>query len=102
MLKSETCYDNQGKVNSKQTYQFNSDNKLIQLHDYGADGKLKVTIDYNYDNKGSLVAYKLSGDVNHQYKLKYLSFDAKGNWTSMLSYEDGKIDQLTKRKIIYY
>ncbi len=111
--------DDQGyQITWNETIRYNSNHKLLKVTstDYPT-GDIRVT--FTYDSAGRLKSVETDNGVEgRQFTYKYISFDAKGNWTKRsavikhfgIDFNNGKkiyIDSLTEketesRTITYY
>lgn len=76
--------------------------KRVETNVYDND---ELTMIYEYDKKGNLVYENYldkEGNIAAYMKYDYLDFDAKGNWTEMMIYENDKPLEVRTRAIEYY
>jgi hypothetical protein len=110
-----TSYDQNGEVIGKGVTEWEN-NRIIKT-DYtiyeSGEKKYHLKTKYKRNKKDVIVGYKSHqksygeyGDVNSDtYKVEYLEFDNKNNWTKSVEYEkssDADVGSLVIRKIKYY
>lgn len=108
--------DSQGRLISVVTRgmnEFEEEYDVTTRFSYNAQGRLaKIKVEeiygswsevYRYDAKGQLVSMEVTEAVeNIKYKYRFVSFDAKGNWTKMIRTDFFNSKATFTRKITYY
>lgn len=84
----ETVYDKEGREIDQKRY---------------VDGELYSRIKNEYNDAGLLVKsiQYWSSDEGDVLTYQYVEFDKKGNWVTSHVYEDGELEAIHKREIIY-
>lgn len=84
-------YDGNGKVQSRNTFAYDADNRQISSAEYGKDGSLKSETQSEYDNRGNEIKrehYNTEGKITSKilmeydengHEVKYVKYDAAGN-----------------------
>lgn len=104
----KSTYNADGTLYNKFTYMYDDKGNKIQSNKYSSDGSLSLLfckITYKYDENGNEIESNLyhSGDIlDSKYTYKYDEFDKTGNWTTKISFKDGKPETIIERKIEYY
>lgn len=98
---SEKGYSEGGVLEWENSYDKNG--LLLEHRDYNEKGEISHRTVYEYDDKNLLVKYTSYWErFNYIETYSYNDFDKKGNWTTMIEYnEDEDAKRITKREIIY-
>lgn len=101
----ENIYNSEGNLNFKATYKYDKKKNKIEENWYHSDGVLVLKKTYKYDNNEDLIEtiqYKSEDSIPEKYTYKYLQYDAQGNWTERVEYENDKPYYINMREIVYY
>lgn len=113
--KSEFRYDGQGRI-IEETHTtpdgrrhttlsaYDSQGRLQSVTQQGKDGGQESRTCWEYDRYGNILVetwYNEENIRNVRSTCEY-TYDAQGNWTQQIWYDDGKPFSVTRRKITYY
>lgn len=93
-----------GKINWAIFYRLNDGGKPVFDEFYDKTNGITIkSNNYTYDKEGNLAKAKMMFPAEGlaQFTQSYVKRDAAGNWTEMLSYENGDLYSITRRKISY-
>lgn len=89
---------------TKETYRYDAKSLPIKKSEFNAMGELFSVIKYEYNeynDKISLKKYDAEDSLNYNENYEYI-YDAQGNWTEKISFENGEKVSLEKRQLNYY
>ena len=98
-------YNKDNKLVERTTYDFDDNGNLLKTEYYNGNLFLVNTTINKYNDKNDIIEENFINnergfDYTSTFKYKY---DTKGNWLKKIEYnKEGKIVQITKRKIKYY
>ena len=113
--KTEFRYDGQGRI-IEETHTtsdgrrhttlsaYDSQGRLQSVTQQGKDGGQESRTCWEYDSYGNILVetwYNEENIRNVRSTCEY-TYDAQGNWTQQIWYDDGKPFSVTRRKITYY
>jgi hypothetical protein len=93
-----------GIIWGKQKYKYDVSNKVIEEISLSDKNQVNHRTKYQYDNTDNVIKsifLDAKGDTISIEHNKYLKFDQKGNWTEMLSDDDGHTEILIESDIVY-
>lgn len=97
-------YDSNGKLTKSNRYNWNSDNRVIDIEAYSASDSLKGRFKIVYNSKGFSKKQERFNSTDNKIKsvtIEY-AYDQKGNWTKATFYENEKPFAIAERTYVYY
>lgn len=98
-------YNHENELLYYELYKTNEINRITEFKRYNAKDSLLTVFHMTYNDKGfnsGLKSFDGNGDVDWDGKFEYLSYDEYGNWTSMLTSNDGELKFVMEREYDYY
>jgi hypothetical protein len=102
LIKEINNYDASGKLGYKEKFTQNEDGLANRIVEYDSTGKEDYIQTLTYDDNKQIISNKITGKYGSTTAYKYSRIDNQGNWLTQIEYRNGKLYQITERKIQYY
>ena len=98
-------FNYKGEPTTRYKFIWNEKSLVSEFSTYNASDSLTSTtkIEYNENGFYTMAEYRDGlGKVLRTLKPEYIEYDDRGNWTSAVIYDDGKLTFYCKREYVYY